>query len=254
MKPTSQPPSSSNSRRYPPPAGSQNNAALQVANQPPPTTLSSFRGFASELPAAAPWEILLSWIQDARQAGIKNPHAMGLATALDHQPSLRMVLFKGLVELPPKPRTTHPQQGLSFFTHTTSRKGQELAAHPQVAALFFWHELDRQVRVEGVTERLSEAASDHYWHSRPRESQIGALVSRQSEPVASKQDLLEWMAAARARYAGQATIPRPESWGGYVLIPERFEFWLDGEFRCHDRWVYQWAEEAQAWCPSRLAP
>ncbi|HMB55198.1 MAG TPA: pyridoxamine 5'-phosphate oxidase [Thermoanaerobaculia bacterium] len=150
-----------------------------------------------------------------------------LATAdADGRPSARVVLLKGVDE-----------RGFQFFTNYGSRKAVQLAANPQAALCFHWPALGVQVRAEGEAERLPEAESDAYFASRPRGSRVGAWASRQSRPLTSRAELLERVAEAEARFAGEA-VERPGFWGGYLLRPRRIEIWWDGEFRLHDRLVY----------------
>jgi pyridoxamine 5'-phosphate oxidase len=182
-----------------------------------------------------------AWLTDARGVGLLEPTAMGLATAdARGQPSLRIVLFKGL-----------HQGGFTFFTSYDGRKAQELAANPQAAATFWWDRLERQVRIEGRVERLPRAMSEEYFRRRPRESQLGALTSHQSQVVDSREALdRRWEENAR-QYAGQE-IPCPEFWGGYVLLPERVEFWQGRVGRLHDRLLYTRA--GSGWRCERLEP
>lgn len=184
---------------------------------------------------------LLKWYQDAIHAQIKNPDAMTLATAtVDGTPSARIVLFKGL-----------NTQGIRFFTNYQSRKGHELQTNPQAALVFYWSALDRQVRIEGQVEPLSAAESDQYWLSRPRESRLSALASPQSTPIPSR-DVLEEKITHLTKQFQDQEIPRPAHWGGFCLIPQRFEFWVAGDYRFHDRFCYQ--RKSGNWEISQLAP
>ncbi len=183
-----------------------------------------------------------SWFERAKAAGIAMPEAMTLATA-DSQarPSARMVLLKQA-----------DQSGFVFFTNYSSRKALELETNPVAALVFYWKELDYQVRVEGTIERTSATESDEYFATRPRESQLGAHASPQSETVADRDVLERRFAALVARY-GDQVIPRPENWGGYRLRPERIEFWKARSGRLHDRLLYE-RQPNGAWKLSRLAP
>jgi pyridoxamine 5'-phosphate oxidase len=191
--------------------------------------------------AADPLEQFAVWFAEAGDA-VETPEAMALATsAANGSPSLRMVLLKRFDE-----------RGLVFHTHYTSRKGRELEANPRAALLFHWSLLGRQVRVEGRVERLPEEDSDAYFESRPRDAQIGALASRQSEPLASRAELYERMADLEGGLAG-APVPRPPTWGGYIVIPDAWEFWQHRDSRLHDRFRYE-LDPAGGWATARLFP
>jgi pyridoxamine 5'-phosphate oxidase len=180
------------------------------------------------------------WFEEAR-AAVPVPEAMAVATAGPAgAPSLRMVLLKGFDE-----------DGLVFFTHYRSRKGRELEANPQAALLFHWAPLGRQVRVEGRVERLPAADSDAYFAARPRDAQVGALASRQSEPLAGRAELERRVAELERELAG-AEVPRPETWGGYRLVPAAWEFWQHRDSRLHDRFRYERARDG--WTIERLSP
>jgi pyridoxamine 5'-phosphate oxidase len=183
-----------------------------------------------------------SWFAEAQQAEIVEPNAMSLATATsDGMPSTRFVLLKGVDE-----------RGFRFFTNYESRKGHELLANPRAALAFFWAKLERQVRIEGRVERLSVEESAAYFHSRPKGSQISSTISPQSQPLPDRETLERQIAAASEEYA-DAEVPFPaDSWGGYVVIPERIEFWQGRKSRLHDRFRYQL--ENGHWKIERLAP
>jgi pyridoxamine 5'-phosphate oxidase len=190
-----------------------------------------------------PVVMLERWLADAIHADLRDPTAMVVSTvSAAGRPSSRMVLCKGLSEA-----------GLVFYTNYGSQKGEELAAEPACAALFPWHPLQRQVRVEGTVTRLDPAASDAYFATRPRPSQLGAVASPQSRVVPSRAWLDERYAEVEARYDGQ-DVPRPSYWGGYLVRPERFEFWQGRKGRLHDRFRYQWVPTQQRWQVDRLAP
>jgi pyridoxamine 5'-phosphate oxidase len=191
--------------------------------------------------AADPLEQFSAWFEDARAAGLELPEAVALATATpDGAPSLRMVLLKG-----------HDQRGLVFFSAYASRKGQELAANPQAALLFYWHPLGRQVRIEGAVERVDASESDEYFGTRPRASRLSAAATRQSEVVAGRDELERRVAELDARHAA-TDVPRPEWWGGFRLVPEEFEFWQHRQERLHDRFRYR--RDADGWLVERLTP
>jgi pyridoxamine 5'-phosphate oxidase len=165
------------------------------------------------------------------------PERTAVATATkDGAPSLRMVLLKSFDE-----------RGLVFFTHTTSRKGRELTANPRAALLLYWDSLGRQVRVEGDVEQVSAAESDAYFATRPPGAQAGAVVSRQSEVLASRDEL-----EARVAVLDAADVVRPETWGGFRVRPDAWEFWQHRDDRLHDRFRYR--REGTAWVIERLYP
>jgi pyridoxamine 5'-phosphate oxidase len=177
------------------------------------------------------------WFAGAVQAGVPEPNGMVLATAGgDGAPSERMVLLRSL-----------DQRGLTFHTNRRSVKGTQIAANPQVAALFPWVAIHRQVIVTGTAARLSDAESDEYWASRPIESRISALASPQSEVVPSR------AALDRLReHAARGDLSRPEHWGGFLITPAAVEFWQGREHRFHDRLRYRLTREG--WVTERLAP
>ena len=184
---------------------------------------------------------LQSWIDEAAAAGVKDPIAMSLATAgANGQPSLRVVLMRGLDD-----------RGLRFYTSYFSRKGRELEENPYVAAGFYWPQLDRQVRVEGAASVLSEDESDAYFGSRPRGHQIAAWASEQSAPIEARGLLEDRYAHFESRFEGD-DVPRPHSWGGYLIVPSRFEFWQGRPDRMHDRLEYK--RDASVWRVRRLQP
>jgi pyridoxamine 5'-phosphate oxidase len=188
-----------------------------------------------------PFEQFRRWYADAAEV-LEAPNAMALATAAsDGAPSVRMVLCKGF--LPP---------GFIFFSHYTSRKGRELEANPQAALLFHWSPLGRQVRVEGAVRQLDPDESDEYFATRPRDAQIGALASRQSERLESRERLDGRVAEVRAEI-GDGPVPRPPTWGGYLLVPDAWEFWQHRDSRLHDRFRYE-REPSGGWRIERLFP
>ncbi len=182
------------------------------------------------------------WFDDAIAAKIYLPEAMTLATATrDGKPSARMVLLKQV-----------DHDGFVFFTNYHSAKAVQLDANPHAALVFYWSQLDRQVRVEGAVTRTSAEESHDYFRTRPRESQIGALASEQSE-VISGRDVLEQRARELEAMYRDREIDCPEHWGGYRLKPERIEFWKSRVGRLHDRILYQ-RGPGDEWAISRLAP
>jgi pyridoxamine 5'-phosphate oxidase len=191
--------------------------------------------------ASDPLEQFRRWFADAA-AAVEVPEAMALATATSGgAPSVRMVLLKAFDE-----------RGLVFYSHYTSRKGRELESNPQAALLFYWRPLGRQVRIEGAVARISAEESDAYFATRPRDAQVGALVSRQSDPLASRSELNERLAKL-ARQLDEDPVPRPPTWGGFRLVPEAWEFWQHRASRLHDRFRYELQASAE-WRIERLFP
>jgi pyridoxamine 5'-phosphate oxidase len=181
------------------------------------------------------------WFQQALNAEISEVNAMTLSTVDEAcNPHARIVLLKGLED-----------DKFVFFTNYSSHKGQQIATNPKASLLFFWKELQRQVRVEGVLEKISEEASTAYFQSRPRESQIGAWASHQSEILNSRQILEDRFQSISKQYEEQ-DIPKPPHWGGYALVANKLEFWQGRASRLHDRLVY--SLEQGKWAISRLNP
>jgi pyridoxamine 5'-phosphate oxidase len=188
-----------------------------------------------------PLSVFEAWFAEAQALDPRFAEAMTLATAsLDGRPSARTVLYKGL------------EQGrVCFVSNYGSSKGQELAQNPRAALVFFWASLNRQVRFEGHAEPAPADWSDRYFAARARSSQIGAWASAQSQSIASREVLEARISDAEARFEGKP-VPRPPFWGGYLLVPERIEFWLGQDARLHDRFSYQRAEAG--WAVARLSP
>jgi len=188
----------------------------------------------------SPFAQFTCWFDEAVQANVPEPHAMTLATVnTQGWPSARIVLMKGF-----------DQQGFVFYTNYASRKGRDLDSNDHVCLLFFWQQLERQVRIEGRAQKISAAESDAYYHSRPLESRIGAWASRQSQPV-TRPELEARVVAFQTRYGDHP--PRPPHWGGYRVAPEAMEFWQGRPSRLHDRLIYR-RDSAQGWAIQRLAP
>jgi len=191
---------------------------------------------------ADPVTMFRRWLEETIDSGLHEPNAMVVATVAAGRPSTRMVLLKGVDE-----------RGFVFYTNLTSRKAEEIRANPAVSLLFPWHDLQRQVRVEGRAERVSQEESEAYFASRPRGSQLGAWASPQSEEVAGRDALEERYAKVEARFAG-AEVPLPPQWGGYRIVPDVVEFWQGRKGRMHDRLVYRRAGDEANWSIERLAP
>jgi len=193
--------------------------------------------------AADPLVEFAAWFQLALDADLGLPQAMALATATPAgRPSVRMVLLKGF-----------DARGFEFYTDADSRKGRELAANPRAAAVLYWRELNRQVRIEGEIEPLSRAETRDYFDSRPYENRLAAWASRQSAVVRDRTSLKAAMDRLRAEYAGrEVELPPPPSWSGYRLVPAEYEFWQQGPHRLHDRFRYRPAGEG--WAVERLSP
>lgn len=191
--------------------------------------------------APDPLAQLQQWLDDAAAAGMLEPGAMTLATAdAQGRPSARIVLFKGFAD-----------GGLAFYTNYEGRKAQELLQNPHAALVFWWDQLERQVRVEGAVSKLSRAQSEQYFDSRPRASQLGAWASQQSRSVADRA-ALDAALDKVTRTHEHRNVPCPPFWGGYRLLPQRFEFWQGRRDRLHDRLLY--LQEDPGWRTLRLQP
>ncbi len=182
------------------------------------------------------------WFEEAKKYDLLEPNAMTLSTVdEDGQPSSRTVLLKYFDET-----------GFVFFTNHGSKKAGDIQVNPKVAVLFPWLALQRQVRISGVAEKVSFLEASKYFASRPRGSQLGAWVSDQSQVVSSRQLLQDKFKQLKDRFLGK-DVPMPKIWGGYRIIPNRFEFWQGGENRIHDRLQYN-LQEKKEWTISRLMP
>lgn len=192
--------------------------------------------------AADPLAQFTRWLDEAGQAGVEEPNAMTLATADgEGRPSARIVLLKGVTD-----------GAFVFFTDFRSRKGRDLAANPHVALVFHWPAMERQVRIAGSTDRLSDAAAYSYFRTRPEGSRLGAWASEQGSILPDRQWLEQRVAEVTREFSGRE-IPLPPHWGGYRVIPEEIEFWQGRPDRLHDRLVYTRTPEL-GWSLVRLSP
>ncbi len=198
------------------------------------------------LAAADPLAVFAEWFARAEAEELNDPNAMTLATAARNGlPSARIVLLK-----------EWDARGFVFYSNRESRKGEELAENPEVALLFHWKSLRRQVRIEGRAAPVSDAEADAYYASRPRLSRLGAWASSQSRELSARAELERRVAEFEARFPGE-TIPRPAHWSGWRVVPARFEFWQDMPFRLHDRTVFTRSGETSAgpiWATMKLFP
>jgi pyridoxamine 5'-phosphate oxidase len=192
-------------------------------------------------PISEPYEQFRRWFAEAEATEPNDPNAMAIASVgADGQPSVRMVLLKDA-----------DTRGFVFYTNYESRKGRQLQETRKAALLFHWKTLGRQVRVEGAVENVTDAEADAYFASRHRSSQIGAWASQQSRPLESRFELEKRVAAYAAKYA-IGSVPRPQYWSGFRVVPERIEFWENKPFRLHDRLVYSRAGDG--WTTEKLYP
>jgi pyridoxamine 5'-phosphate oxidase len=196
---------------------------------------------ADEPLAPSPFAQFHDWMAEAEKSEPSDPNAMIVATTTpDGRPSARTILLKGV-----DPR------GFVFYTNKESRKADELAANPNIALLFHWKSLRRQIRIEGTVEAVTDAEADAYFDTRARISRLGAWASRQSRPLASRAVLRERLAEMEQRYPDD--IPRPDYWSGYRVLPEMFEFWQDMPYRLHDRTIYRRSADG-VWGQTKLFP
>jgi pyridoxamine 5'-phosphate oxidase len=202
----------------------------------------ALRGLSEAQADPDPFRQFDAWLDDAFKASLPDPNAMTLSTVgADGQPAARVVLLKGF-----------NHDGFVFHTNYESRKGRELTENPRAAACFWWSELDRQVRIEGTVQRLSNEESDAYFETRPRESQLAAWTSQQSRTLKDREELEQRFAEVTSRYKNKR-VPRPPHWGGFRIRPTVIEFWQGRRQRLHDRLCYR--RDAQGgWVRKRLSP
>jgi pyridoxamine 5'-phosphate oxidase len=197
---------------------------------------------SEDMMAGDPMTQFALWMSDAEALGLPEPTAMVLATtSADGRPRARTVLLKA-----------HDQTGFTFYSNRTSRKGRDIQANPRACAVFPWYAMRRQVTAEGSVSTMSRAESEPYFRSRPRMSQIGAWASRQSQVIGSREELNRRVAELEQRWARPASVPMPDFWGGYLLVPETVEFWQAGAYRLHDRLRYR--RQDDGWAIERLSP
>ena len=182
-----------------------------------------------------------NWLDQALKSRCDEPNAFVLSTVIKDQPRGRVVLLKGILD-----------GKFVFYTNYNSAKGDELEVNKRASMTFLWLPLQRQVRIEGIITKISEAESDKYFHKRPRGSQLGAIASPQSQKVGSRQELESIFKKFEAKFQGEEILPRPSNWGGYGLEPTYFEFWQGRDNRMHDRICYE--KKVHGWELSRLAP
>jgi pyridoxamine 5'-phosphate oxidase len=193
--------------------------------------------------ADEPFRLFAAWLQDATASEPRDPTAMTLATVdADGLPNARMLLLKGADE-----------RGFVFYTNMDSQKGRELGAHPYATMVFHWKSLNRQVRVRGPVERVTDAEADAYFATRPKQAQIGAWASKQSSPLESRAVFEQAVALYAAKYA-IGDVPRPPNWSGYRIAPTAIEFWHDRPFRLHDRIEFRRETLSAPWSKTRLYP
>jgi pyridoxamine 5'-phosphate oxidase len=203
--------------------------------------MSDSKGRATILPEPDPFILFDAWYKENLDSGILPPNSVSLGTAsTDGRVSVRTVLLKG-----------YSEKGFVFFTNYNSRKGSHLSSNPMAALLFYWPELSRQIRIEGMVSKVSEKESVSYFKSRPRESQLSAWASEQSTIIADREYLEKRYEAYKNMFYNMS-VEKPRHWGGYLLKPDWFEFWQEGNFRLHHRLSY--SKRNNVWVRELLAP
>lgn len=196
---------------------------------------------------ASPFELLSAWMNEAIEQQVQEPYAMSLATCgADNKPSVRIVLLREITET-----------GIVFYTNYESAKGQDIAENPNAEVLFFWHELERQIRISGHIAKIDASKSAAYFQKRPHDSQVGAWVSQpQSGEVANREVMEQTFVDLQNDYPENSQVPTPEFWGGYEITIERIEFWQGRASRMHDRIVYtqDGSADTDSWITKRLLP
>ena len=192
----------------------------------------------------SPFELLNAWMNEALAQKVQEPYAMSLATCgSDNKPSVRIVLLREMTET-----------GIVFYTNYESAKGQDIAENPNAEALFFWHELERQIRISGSIKKIDAQKSADYFQKRPYDSQVGAWVSQpQSGEVANRDVMEQTFEQLKSDYSDSEKVPTPEFWGGYEITIEQIEFWQGRANRMHDRIMYT-SENGDSWNTKRLLP
>ncbi|ALF60637.1 pyridoxamine 5'-phosphate oxidase [Psychrobacter urativorans] len=198
----------------------------------------------------SPFELLKAWMQEAIEVNVQEPYAMSLATCgADNKPSVRIVLMREIT-----------QNGIVFYTNYESAKGQDIAENPNAEALFFWHKLERQIRISGSIAKIEAQKSAEYFQKRPHDSQVGAWVSQpQSGEVANREVMEQTFNQLQSDYPENTQVPTPEFWGGYEITVDEIEFWQGRANRMHDRIVYSRNnndsdENGASWNTKRLLP
>ena len=197
----------------------------------------------------SPFELLKAWMNEAIEQSVQEPYALSLATCgADNKPSVRIVLLREITET-----------GIVFYTNYESAKGQDIAENPNAEALFFWHELERQIRISGSIAKIDNDKSAAYFQKRPHDSQVGAWVSRpQSGEVVNREVMEQTFEQLQTQYPENTPVPTPEFWGGYEITVEKIEFWQGRANRMHDRIVYMQESDSKEgvanWTTKRLLP